>query len=139
MEELVRQPYPSDVSDEEWAFVAPYLTLLKEDAPQRVHPRREVFNGARWVVRAGASWRMLPHDLPPWHTVYQPTRRWIEAEVFGAIVQDRRMLRREIAGRDPQPTAASGARARRSTWRSTRWGTCWHWWSRRRMSRSGHR
>jgi len=106
MEELVRQPYPSDVSDEEWAFVAPYLTLMKEDAPQREHPLREVFNGARWVVRAGASWRMLPHDLPPWHTVYQQTRRWIKAEVFGSIVQDLRMLLREIAGRDPQPTAA---------------------------------
>jgi transposase len=106
MDESPRKAYPSDVSDDEWAFVAPYLTLMKEDAPQREHSLREVFNGARWVVRAGASWRMLPHDLPPWHTVYQQTQRWIKAEVFEALARDLRMLLREIAGRDPQPTAA---------------------------------
>ena len=106
METAARRAYPSDVSDEEWAFVAPYLTLMKEDAPQREHPLREVFNGARWIVRAGAAWRLMPHDLPPWHTVYQQTQRWIKAEVFEAIAQDLRMLLREIAGRDPQPTAA---------------------------------
>ena len=61
---MKRTAYPSDVSDEEWAFVAPYLTLMTEDAPQRVYPLREVFNGLRWMVRAGATWRMMPHDLP---------------------------------------------------------------------------
>ena len=66
-----RKPYPSDVNADEWAFIAPYLTLMKEDAPQREHSLREVFNGLRWVVRFGAQWRLMPHDLPPWHTVYQ--------------------------------------------------------------------
>ena len=61
-----RQPYPSDVSDEEWAFVAPYLALVREDAPQRNHELREVFNGLRWIVRTGFAWRYMPHDLPPW-------------------------------------------------------------------------
>jgi len=61
---MERKSYPSDVSDEEWALVAPYLTLLTEDAPQREHSLREVFNGLRWIVRAGAAWRMMPHDLP---------------------------------------------------------------------------
>src|SRR6266568_3475437 len=70
-----RQPYPTDVGDEEWAFVAPYLTLMKEDAPQRVYPLREVFNGLRWMVRAGADWRLMPHDLPPWYAVYGQGRR----------------------------------------------------------------
>ena len=106
METPRRKAYPSDVTDDEWAFVAPYLTLMREDAPQRDHPLREVFNGARWLVRAGAGWRMMPHDLPPWHTVYQQTQRWIRAEVFEALTQDLRQLLREIAGRDPQPTAA---------------------------------
>ena len=69
-----RKPYPSDVSDDEWAFAAPYLTLMTEDAPQREHSLREVFNGLRWIVRAGAAWRMLPHDLPPWYTVYQQSQ-----------------------------------------------------------------
>ena len=100
-----RKPYPSDVSDEEWAFVAPYLTLMKEDAPQRDHSLREVFNGLRWLVRTGAEWRMLPHDLPPSHTVYQQLRRWQRAGAFEAIVHDVRMLLREITERAPQPRA----------------------------------
>jgi transposase len=66
-----RGPYPSDVSDEEWAFVAPYLALMAADAPQRAYPLREVCNALRWIVRAGAAWRMLPNDLPPWEAVYQ--------------------------------------------------------------------
>jgi len=100
-----RKPYPSDVSDDEWAFVAPYLTLMREDAPQREHPLREVFNGLRWIVRAGAPWRLLPNDLPPWHTVYQQTQRWIEAGVFETIVHDLRALLRLAAGRSTEPTA----------------------------------
>ena len=106
MEAPTRKPYPSDVSDDEWAFVAPYLTLMREEAPQRDHPLREVFNGARWVVRAGASWRMMPHDLPPWHTVCQQTQRWIRAEVFEDMARDLRMLLRELTGRMPEPRAA---------------------------------
>ena len=70
-----RKPYPTDVSDDEWTFVAPYLTLMTENAPQREHSLREVFNGLRYVVRGGVSWRMIPNDLPPWHTVYQQTDR----------------------------------------------------------------
>jgi transposase len=101
-----RKPYPSDVSDDEWEFVAPYLTLMREEAPQREHSLREVFNGLRWIVRAGACWRLMPHDLPPWHTVYQQTQRWLRAGVFEGIVHDLRMLLREIEGRSPQPSAA---------------------------------
>jgi transposase len=70
---MSRTPYPSDVNDDEWAFVAPYLTLMTETAPQREHSLREVFNGLRWLVRAGASWRMMAHDLPPWFTVFSNT------------------------------------------------------------------
>lgn len=103
---MERKAYPSDVSDDEWAFVAPYLTLMKEDAPQRDHPLREVFNGLRYLVRSGAAWRMMPNDLPPWHTVYQQTQRWMAAGVFEQIVHDLRMLLREIDGRNPQPRAA---------------------------------
>ena len=57
--------YPSDVSDEEWAFTAPYLLLMKEDAKQREHDLREVFNALRYLVRYGCAWRALPNDLPP--------------------------------------------------------------------------
>lgn len=101
-----RNAYPSDVSDEEWAFVAPYLTLMTEAAPQREHDLREVFNGLRWIVRTGSPWRYLPHDLPPWHTVYQQTQRWIRAGVFELIVTDLRALIRLGEGKSVAPTAA---------------------------------
>jgi transposase len=101
-----RKPYPSDVSDEEWAFVAPYLALVREDAPQREHDLREVFNGLRWVVRTGSPWRYMPHDLPPWEAIYQQTRRWLKAGVFEEMVHDLRVLLRLSEGRAPEPTAA---------------------------------
>ena len=101
-----RKSYPSDVSDEEWAFVAPYLTLMTEEAPQREHSLREVFNGLRYIARGGIPWRMMPHDPPPWHTVYQQTQRWIKGGVFEDMVHDLRMLLRIAAGRNEQPGAA---------------------------------
>jgi hypothetical protein len=70
---MTRKPYPTDVSDEEWHFAAPYLALMTEAAPQRQHSLREVFNALRWIARAGALWRMLPNDFPPWEAVYQQT------------------------------------------------------------------
>lgn len=103
---MKRTPYPSDVSDDEWSFVAPYLILMKEDAPQREHDLREVFNGLRWIVRTGAQWRMMPHDLPPWAAVYQQTQRWLKAGVFEAIVHDLRAVLRLAEGRNEEPSAA---------------------------------
>src|SRR5579864_7067542 len=101
-----RTAYPTDVSDDEWAFVAPYVTLMPPAAPQRTHDLREVFNALRWLVRTGAHWRMMPHDLPAWPAVYQQTRRWLAAGVFEAIVHDLRVLLRVAAGRDAVPSAA---------------------------------
>jgi transposase len=103
---MTRKAYPSDVSDEEWAFVAPYLTLMREDAPQRGYPLREVYNGLRYVVRSGIPWRMMPNDLPPWEIVYQQSQRWIKAGVFEDMVHDLRVLLRLAAGRNEQPSAA---------------------------------
>ena len=103
---MARKPYPSDVTDEEWDFVAPYLTLMTEDAPQREHVLREVFNGMRYVVRAGSAWRMIPNDLPPWSVVYQQAQRWIAAGVFEAMTQDLRRILRVLEGRHEEPSAA---------------------------------
>ena len=103
---MARKPYPSDVTDEEWDFIAPYLTLMKEDAPQREHDLREVFNGMRYVVRAGEAWRMMPNDLPPWAIVYQQAQRWIAAGVFQAMTQDLRRILRVLEGRAEEPSAA---------------------------------
>lgn len=101
-----RTPYPTDVSDDEWAFVAPYLTLVPEDAGQRTYSLREVFNGLRWIARAGAPWRLMPNDLPPWYIVSQQTQRWLAADCFAAIVDELRLLLREAQGRSRQPSAA---------------------------------
>ena len=102
---MSRKAYPSDVSDEEWALIAPYLTLISEDAPQRDHSLREVFNGLRWIARTGAPWRMMAHDLPPWYTVYQQAQRWIKAGVFEAVVADLREILRIAAGKKAKPSA----------------------------------
>jgi transposase len=102
---VTRKPYPSDISDEEWHFVAPYLTLIDEAAPQRRYSLREVFNALRWLARAGAPWRLLPNDLPPWQRVYQQFRRWDESGCFEAMVSDMRSVIRVSQGRSGQPGA----------------------------------
>jgi len=99
----------SDVSDEEWAFCAPYLTLMKEDAPQRDYPMRGLFNAVRYMIRAGCPWRMIPNDLPPWSTVHQPRKRsgqrWIKAGCFEAMAHDLREVLRLAAQKQAQPSA----------------------------------
>ena len=100
-----RKSYPSDVADAEWEFVLPYLTLMREDAPQREYPLRDVFNAVRYVVRTGCQWRFLPHDFPPWTVVYQQARRWMQAGVLEAIAHDLRIILRLVLEREPQPSA----------------------------------
>jgi len=102
---MSRHPYPSDVTDDEWALVAPYLTLMSEEAPQREYPLREVCNGLPWSVRAGAPWRLMAHDLLPWRVVYQQTRCWLAAGVFETLVHDLRALLRVAQGREALPSA----------------------------------
>jgi len=103
---ICRKPYPSDVSDEEWSLVTPYLTLMTEDAPQRQHALRELFNGLRYVIRYGIAWRAMPNDLPPWFAVYQQSQRWLAAGVFEALAQDLRAVLRLASGRNAEPSAA---------------------------------
>ena len=97
--------YRSDVSDEEWALCAPYLALMREDAPQRQHSLRAVFNALRYLVRTGCGWRMLPNDLPPWPAVHQQAQRWFKAGCFEALAHDLRAILRVGAGRNAQPSA----------------------------------
>ncbi len=120
---LHRKPYPSDVSDEEWSLVVPYLTLMTEAAPQRDHSLRELFNGLGYVIRYGIAWRAIPplafhrltpteplpappNDFPPWSAVYQQSQRWLAAGCFETLAQDLRALLRLAAGRAEEPTAA---------------------------------
>jgi len=101
-----RKAYPSDVSDEEWAFCTPYLTLMKEESPQRKHALREIFDALRWLMRAGCPWRMMPNDLPPWPAVQQQTQRWLRAGCFTAMAEDLRLLLRMGNQREGVPSAA---------------------------------
>jgi len=105
MNEVQRGSYPSDVGDEEWQFVLPYLLLSREDSRSRQHSLRELFNGVRYVAKTGNQWRFMPNDLPPWHAVYQQMRRWMGAGVFEILVTDVQQLLRHFGGRKGQPTA----------------------------------
>jgi transposase len=100
-----RKSYPSDASDAEWEFLIPYLTLMREDAPQRDYSLRDVFDAVRSVVKTGCQWDFLPHDFPPWTAVYQQARRWIAAGVFEEIAHDLRMILRLVDEREAQLTA----------------------------------
>jgi transposase len=103
---IARKLYPSDVSDEEWALVAPSLALMRDDAGQREHPLREVFNGVRYIIKTGAPWRWMPNDLPPWAAVYQQAQRWLAAGCFEALADDLRAVLRQALGRAADPSAA---------------------------------
>jgi transposase len=79
---------------------------MKEDAPQRDHSLRELFNGLRWMIRAGGPWRLMPHDLPPWHTIHQQAMRWMKSGRLEAMAHDLRGLVRLALGKQEAPTAA---------------------------------
>jgi transposase len=100
-----RKGYPSDVGDEEWSFYVNYLTLMKENAPQREYALRAVFNALRYLVRVGGAWRMPPNDLPPWRVVHQQTQRWIKAGCFEAMAHDLRAILRMALERKADPSA----------------------------------
>jgi transposase len=123
MDTSARKPYPIGVSDAEWDFLAPYLCLMRQDAPQREYPLHELFDPLRYMVKSGCQWRYIPHDFPPWTAVYHQARRWLQAGVFEFIADELRMLLRGLEGgneqpsavildgRTPQSTPESGARA----------------------------
>ena len=68
-----------------------------------MHPLREVFNGLRYIIKTGAQWRQMPHDLPPWPAVYQPARRWLASGCFDVLIDDLRALLRAALGRSEHP------------------------------------
>jgi transposase len=110
-----RKSYPSDVTDAEWEFLLPYLNLMREDAPQREYPLRDLFNAIRYVVRTGCQWRFLPHDLSPWTAVYQQARRWMHAGVFEQVAHDLRAIVRFLNEPTPSrhPRSSTDARSNR--------------------------
>ena len=143
---MAKRPYPSALSDQEWNFVAIYLALIDEQAPQRRYSLREVFNALRWLARAGARWRLVSHDLPPSAMVYQQFRLWQETDCFEALLTDMRSIIRATEGRSSPALASwmakpceaaarasqvrgtmatNGARPAKCKWLSIRWAICW--------------
>ena len=102
-----RTPYPSDLSDKEWAYLEPLIPAAKSGGRPAKYPRRELVNAMLYVLRTGGSWRMLPHDLPPWESVYGYFRRWCRAGIWQQVHEHLRNQWRETLGRDPCPSAGA--------------------------------
>ena len=101
-----RKPYPSDLTDDQWEELAPLIPLAKPGGHPRTVDMREVINGILYVLRSGCTWRMMPHDLPPWSTVWGCFRRWRKAGTWERIHDALRPTVRELEGREPTPSAA---------------------------------
>lgn len=103
---MARRRYPSDLTDAEWALLEPLIPPPKPGGRPAKHSRRELVDAMSYVLRTGCAWRQLPHDYPPWQTVYEYFRRWRDAGIFAEIHHLLRTQARRRAGRDPLPTAA---------------------------------
>ena len=102
-----RKNYPSDLNDQEWARLEGLIPAVKSGGRPPKYERREIVNGIFYVLRTGGSWRMLPHDFPPWESVYGYFRRWCEAGIWQQIHDHLRSTWREAMGRNPCPSAAA--------------------------------
>src|SRR5215210_3905772 len=102
----MRKPYPTDLSDAEWTRLQSYLPSLKAESRLRTHSLRHVLDAIFYIVRSGCAWRLLPHDFPPWSTVYYHFRRFRLSGLWSLILKVVRADERKRAGKDPQPTAA---------------------------------
>ncbi len=101
-----RKSYPSDLTDAQWLELAPLIPLAKPGGRPRTVDLREVINGILYVLRSGCTWRMMPHDLPPWSTAWGYFRRWRKDGAWERIHDTLRPKVRELEGRDPTPSAA---------------------------------
>jgi putative transposase len=101
-----RETYPTDLTDAEWRYLVPHLPAPKEGGRPRRHTVRDILNAMFSVLRSGCAWRLLPHDLPPWKTVYHYFRLWRVQGIWGTIHQALPAAVRVQGGRDPQPSAA---------------------------------
>ena len=103
---MTRRAYPTDLTDAQWAILEPHVPAPKPGGRPAKHPRREIVNAQFYVLRGGIAWRALPHDLPPWQTVYDYFRRWRIDGTWERINTALRERVRAQAGRDPTPSAA---------------------------------
>ena len=103
---MPRRRYPSDLTDAQWAELAPLVPAPKPGGRPAKHGRREVVDAVLYVLRNGNAWRALPHDYPPWQTVYGYFRAWRRDGTWERIQDALRRRVRAKAGRDPEPSAA---------------------------------
>ena len=101
----MRRAYQTDLSDEEWEVLKPHLPIPKASGRPRLHPLREILDAVFYVVRGGCAWRLLPHDFPPWRTVYHYFRAWRIDGTWERLHEGLRRRARVRLGRDPQPSA----------------------------------
>jgi putative transposase len=104
---MERKPYPTDLTDEQWQLIEPLLPPAKLGGRPRKTDLREVLNALFYLNRAGCQWRMLPHEFPPWKTVYNYFRAWIDQAVWHVILATLRIEVRLHDDREITPTAAS--------------------------------
>jgi putative transposase len=102
---MKRKAYPSDLTDEQWAQLAPHLPKLQGPGAPRKVDLREILNALLYLSRSGCQWRMLPHDLPPWETVYYYFSRWRDDGTWGRLNRELRIDIRLSEGKDPEPSA----------------------------------
>ncbi len=103
---MKRKPYPSDLTDEQWAKLKPHLPPPKSrGSPRRVN-LREIINALLYLSRTGCQWRMLPHDLPPWEKVYYYFSQWRDDGTWERLNRELRIEVRVGVGKDPEPSAA---------------------------------
>jgi transposase len=103
----IRQPYLDDLSDQEWNLIAPLVTFkVTRRGRKGFHPKREMLNAIFYLLRTGCGWRHLPHDLPPWKSVYTQLRRWKISGLFAIIHDHLRKELRILLKRTGDPSAA---------------------------------
>lgn len=100
-----RSAYPTDLTDAEWAILEPHVPAPKSGGRPITHPRRAICNAIFYVLRSGGAWRLLPHELPPWQTVYGYFRTWRRDGTWQRMHDALRTAVRVAAGRHPQPSA----------------------------------
>ena len=103
---MKRKRYPSDLTDAQWKRIEPLIPPAKPGGRDRAHAMRDIVDALFYVLRSGCSWRMLPHDLPPWQTVYTYFQQWRDDGIIERIHTALRQQVRLEAGRKPEPSAA---------------------------------
>jgi putative transposase len=101
-----REAYPSDLTDKEWEILEPLIPAISPEAVNVQYTRREIVNGILYVLRSGCPWRMVPHDLPAWGTLYDYFRTWREDGTWDQLQKSLLRRVRQKQGRDEEPSAA---------------------------------